>query len=91
MATSGDRFAGDLGRDFHGVRVAWFDSLGGVPFDRACGPVVDSRRSAFESLGCLVEQAEPDFEGAEFAFKTIPRLAFGPAPWRAVSETSRLL
>ena len=71
IAAPDQRFARDLGRDFHGVRVAWFDTLGGVPFDPRVRSVVDSRRTAFENLGCVVEQAEPDFEGAGFAFKTI--------------------
>ncbi len=33
--------------------------------------MIDAQRKVFESLGCLVEQAEPDFTGADFAFKTL--------------------
>jgi amidase len=67
----GSVFARDLGRNLRGVRVAWFDNLGGIPFDPRVRAVVDSHRKTFENLGCAVEQAEPDFQGADFAFKTI--------------------
>jgi amidase len=72
----GSRFAKPLGRDFKGVRVAWFKDLGGVPFDRRIREVMDSRRKTFESLGCIVEEAEPDFEGADEAFRTLRALGF---------------
>lgn len=67
----GELFARPLGRDFKGVRVAWFRDLGGVPFDPGVRAVVDGHRSTFESLGCVVEQAEPDFAPADFAFRTL--------------------
>jgi amidase len=67
----GDRFARPLGRNFKGVRVAWFKDLGGIPFDAQVRTVVDTHRTTFESLGCIVEQAEPDFAPAEIAFRTL--------------------
>jgi amidase len=67
----GDLFRSGLPRSFRGVRVAWFESLGGVPFDVRVRAVVNGQRKVFESLGCVVEQAEPDFTGADFSFKTI--------------------
>jgi amidase len=67
----GDRFARPLERSFKGVRVAWFKDLGGVPFDRRVRTVVDQHRKTFESLGCIVEQAEPDFAPAEIAFRVL--------------------
>jgi len=33
--------------------------------------VVDGQRATFESLGCVVEQAEPDFAPAEVAFRLL--------------------
>jgi amidase len=51
--------------------VAWFNDLGGVPFDPRVRSVVDGHRGTFESLGCIVEQAEPDFAAAEIAFRTL--------------------
>ena len=32
---------------------------------------MDGHRKTFESLGCIVEQAEPDFAPAEIAFRTL--------------------
>jgi amidase len=67
----GERFARPLERSFKGVRVAWFKDLGGVPFDARVRTVVDGHRKTFESLGCIVEQAEPDFAPAEIAFRML--------------------
>jgi amidase len=67
----GEQFARPLGRNFKGVRVAWFKDIGGVPFDPRVRAAVDGHRATFESLGCIVEQAEPDFSPAEIAFRTL--------------------
>jgi amidase len=67
----GELFARPLERSFQGVRVAWFKDLGGVPFDARVRTVVDGQRATFESLGCIVEQAEPDFAPAEVAFRLL--------------------
>ena len=67
----GELFARPLGRGFKGVRVAWFNDLGGVPFDARVRAVVDAHRKTFESLGCIVEQAEPDFAPTEISFRIL--------------------
>ena len=67
----GEVFAAPFGRSFKGVRVAWFKDLGGVPFDPRVRAAVDAHRATFESLGCIVEQAEPDFSPAEISFRTL--------------------
>jgi amidase len=67
----GAHFARPLDRNFKGVRVAWFKDLGGVPFDPRVRAVVDAQRRTVESLGCIVEQAEPDFAPAEVAFRVL--------------------
>jgi amidase len=67
----GERLARPLDRGFKGVRVAWFKDLGGVPFDPRVRSLVDGQRATFESLGCIVEQAEPDFAPAEIAFRLL--------------------
>ena len=67
----GDIFARPLDRDFKGVRVAWFKDLGGVPFHPRVRTLVDGHRKTFESLGCVVEQAEPDFTLAETSFRVL--------------------
>jgi amidase len=70
----GELFARPLDRSFKGVRVAWFKNLGGAPFDPRVRSVVDGHRKTFESLGCIVEQAEPDFAPAEIAFRILRAL-----------------
>jgi amidase len=60
-----------LGRSLQGVRVAFFKDLGGVPFDPRVRTVIDAHRATFESLGCIVEQAEPDFSPAEISFRIV--------------------
>ena len=76
LADPGSRFAPPLGRDFHGVRIAWWTSLGGVPVDRRVGVIVHAQRSTFESLGCVVDDAEPDFHDADEIFKTLRAYSF---------------
>lgn len=67
----GTVFAKPLDRDFKGARVAWFKDLGGVPFDPRVREIVDGHRKTFELLGCVVEQAEPDFSLAEISFRIL--------------------
>ncbi len=71
LADDGARFRGALGRDFKGVRVAWWKTLGGIPFEPEIRRVVDASRTIFESLGCVVEEAEPDFAGVDQAFPAL--------------------
>jgi len=70
----GEVFARPLDRSFKGVRVAWFKDLGGAPFDPRVRAVVDGHRKTLESIGCIVEQAEPDFAPAEIAFRVLRAL-----------------
>ena len=65
------RFRAALERDFKGVRVAWWKDLGGIPVEPEIRLTVDSNRRIFEDLGCIVEEAEPDFEGVDQAFTTL--------------------
>ena len=67
----GARFRAPLARSFKGVRVAWWRGLGGIPFEPEIRRVVDASRRAFEDLGCVVEEAEPDFAGVDEAFQAL--------------------
>ena len=82
IAEHAGRFAAPLERDFKGVRIAWWKNLGGVPVDRRVRGAVDAQRGVFESLGCVVEEAEPDFTDFDAVFKTARALGFlaGVAP-----------
>jgi amidase len=64
----GSQFANSLaGRDFKGVRVAMFKDLS-LPWEPAVRDAVKAQRKVFESLGCIVEEAEPDFKDANECF-----------------------
>ena len=76
IAEDGARFASPLGRDFRGTRVAWWKGLGGIPFEPEVTRVVNATRSVFEQLGCVVEEAEPDFTGIDEAFPTLRHLSY---------------
>jgi amidase len=69
------QFRGSLARDFKGVRVAWWRGLGGIPFEPEIRQVIDANRRVFESLGCTVEEAEPDFAGVDEAFPALRHAA----------------
>ena len=65
---TGAQFAQPLGaRSFKGVRVAMFKDMG-LPWDPEVKTAVQAQRKVFESLGCIVEDAEPDFSDANEAF-----------------------
>ncbi|HET9224238.1 MAG TPA: amidase family protein, partial [Roseiflexaceae bacterium] len=70
IAEPGRRFAQPLDRDLRGVRIAWGRDLGGLPLDPRVTAALDAQRHVFEALGCVVEDAEPDWSGADEAFKT---------------------
>ena len=72
----GKAFLGSLSRDFRKVRVAWSRDLGGLPMDPRVVAVLERHRDVFTSLGCIVEDAEPDFAGAKESFETLRALGF---------------
>jgi amidase len=65
------RFRAPLDRNFKGVRVAWWKGLGGIPVEPDVRTVVDATRRVFENLGCIVEEAEPDFADVAEAFRIL--------------------
>jgi len=71
IAEPGSKFTQPLRRDFKGVRVAWFDKFGGAPFDARILNAVNAQRKVFESLGCIVETAEPDLTGGAESYETL--------------------
>src|SRR5216684_1248233 len=64
---TGEQFARPLERSFKGVRVAMFKDLG-LPWDPEVKSAVAAQGKVFESLGCIVEEAEPDFSDANECF-----------------------
>ena len=69
-------FRAPLDRSFTGARVAWFQGLGGIPFEPEILRVVNANRTAFEDIGCVVESAEPDFTGVAEAFPVLRHLSY---------------
>src|SRR6266850_928543 len=65
---SGRQFSPSLaGRNFKGVRVAMFKDMG-LPWEPEVKNAVAAQRKVFESLGCVVVDAEPDFRDANECF-----------------------
>tara|TARA_B000000460_G_C21477268_1_gene375281 strand:- start:272 stop:1036 length:765 start_codon:yes stop_codon:yes gene_type:complete len=77
----GDIFAASLERDFSGVRVAYVPDLGGLPVDPRVSTVISSSVKVLQSLGCIVDQATPDFQSVDEVFKILR--AWGTASIRA--------
>ena len=69
ISEPGSLFARPLDRDFNGTRVAWSRNLGGLPVDPRVTAVIGNNLHIFESLGCVVEETEPDFKNADEIFK----------------------
>jgi amidase len=64
-------FVTSLERSFKGSRIAWCPDLGGLPLDRRVRTVLDAQRRTFEALGCVVEDACPDFGNVDEIFMTL--------------------
>ena len=75
-AEAGETFARPLGRSFRKVRVAWSRNLGGIPVDARVTRVLERHRATLESLGCVVEEAEPDLAEADEAFQVQRAVGF---------------
>ena len=76
ISEPGSVFAKSLNRKFKGVRVAWSRDLGGLPMDPRVTAVLEKQKHIFRDLGCIVEEACPDFTGATEAFEAMRALAF---------------
>jgi amidase len=74
----GARFREPLRRNFKGARVAWWHNLGGIPVEPEIRRVINDNRRVFEGLGCIVEDAEPDFNGVADAFPALRYAANHP-------------
>ena len=74
--TTARRSARRSARSFKGTRVAWFKDLGGIPFEPEITRVVNANRQVFVDLGCVVEEAEPDFAGVDEAFPILRHLSY---------------
>jgi amidase len=60
-------------------RIAWSRDVGGLPVDPAVTAVLEAQRSTLEGLGYVVEDAEPDFAGADECFEVLRGVTFAGA------------
>jgi amidase len=73
---SGSQFLQPLGeRNFKSVRVAMIKDLG-LPWEPAVKTAFCAQQKVFESLGCIVEEAEPDMQDADECFLAWRHWAF---------------
>ncbi|HWV24732.1 MAG TPA: amidase family protein [Thermomicrobiales bacterium] len=64
--------ASEPARSLTGVRVGWSQYPGGAPVEPAVTAVIENAgKPVLEGLGARVIDMEPDFEGAEYSFRTI--------------------
>ena len=76
IAEPGSVFLKPLKRSFRKAKIAWSRDLGGLPMDPRVTTVLEKQRKVFKDLGCVIEDAEPDFSGAQAAFETQRALGF---------------
>ena len=76
IAEPGSAFLKPLKTNFRKARIAWSRDLGGLPMDPRVTRALEKQRAVFADLGCVVEDAEPDFSGATEAFETLRALGF---------------
>jgi len=69
-------FAAPLERDFSGTRIAWSPDLGGLPVDPRVTMVLENQQHVFADLGCEMNDASPDFTGADEAFHVLRAWSF---------------
>jgi amidase len=72
----GGIFRQPAAREFKGTRVAWSADLGGLPVDPAVTAALESQRGAFAEIGCEIEEASPDLDGADEVFQTLRGVLF---------------
>jgi amidase len=63
-------------RDFKDIRIAWSPDLGMFPVENAVTDVIEKGLPRFSDLGCIIEQAHPDFSGADEIFQVLRAQAF---------------
>ncbi|HEX5093795.1 MAG TPA: amidase [Burkholderiales bacterium] len=76
IAEPGAIFSKPLKRSFRKLRIAWTRNFRDLPVEPEVTAVLEAQRKVFESLGCIVEEACPDFAGASEAFETLRAVSF---------------
>ena len=71
-----DMFQNSLARDFAGVRIAWSPDLGGFPVETQVIDAIQEQLPVFADIGCVVDEAAPDFRDAYDVFQTLRAWSF---------------
>ncbi len=71
IAEPGSVFLKPLERDFKSTRVAWSADLGRYPVQPEVIDVCRNSCRVFADMGCIVDEACPDFAGADEIFQTL--------------------
>jgi amidase len=62
ISGDGSEFQAPLERDFKGTRIAWTgDYKGYMPYEPGVLDVCKAALKVFEALGCIIEEAQPDY------------------------------
>ena len=85
------RFLASLERDFKDVRIAYAPTWGDLPVQRDVLQVLESQLPIFADLGAKVEQACPDFTGANDAFQALRAQVFAVGYEAALRQHRHLL
>ena len=84
-------FAGVEPTGLRGLRVAWSETVGGLPIDPGVTEALRGTRVLLEEHGCVVEDVEPDIEGADECWEVIELLGFLMYSGAEVDEHPELL
>ena len=76
LRESGSRFLAPLERDWQGTKIAWSETLGGMPVQAAITETINAQRGTFADLGLEVVSAEPDLSSAQNIFQTLRAFTF---------------
>ncbi len=86
LSEPGELFLGSLERDLSRARLAWCRDLGGLPVEPVITETLEKQLRVFGDLGCVVEEAEPDFSGSDEAFKALRAFHFELAYGELLAE-----
>ncbi len=84
-------FTESLEYDFKGTRIAWSRDLGQFPVAMAVTDVIEKALPKFTELGCVVEEAHPDFSGAAKIFDVLRAHSFAHTHEKHLAEYRELL
>lgn len=76
LAEDGAHFRAPLERSLKGVRIAFSPTMGGLPIDRQVSRAIEAQRRVFQDMGCIVEDACPDFRDAHEVAMTLRTHSF---------------